>query len=111
MGSGQARSMSVGFRIRPSECNQGQTQPRVCLGRAMAEQDWGHEASGPWPDTSTAVLQLEAGTPAMQPRQRLRPMGRGCGPQVRPVRVRPVSALSALSGLGKNSTGIYAAIL
>lgn len=106
--------MSVGFRIRPSECNQGQTQPRVCLGRAMAEQDCSHEARlgvGPWPDTSTAVLQLEAGTPAMQPGQKLRPMGRGCGPQVRLVRMRPVRALSALSGLRKNLTGIYAAIL
>lgn len=48
---------------------------------------------GPQPDTSTAVPQLETGTPAMPPRQKLGPMGRGCGPQVRLVKVRLVSAL------------------
>lgn len=65
----------------------------------------------PRPDVSTAVAQLEAGTPAMQPRQRLRPVGRGREPQVRLVMVRSVSALSALSGLRRNLSGIFAAIL
>lgn len=58
-----------------------------------------------WTDTSTAVAQLEAG--AMQPG----PMGRGCEPQVRLVMVTSVSALSALSGLRRNLSGTFAAIL
>lgn len=43
--------------------------------------------------------------------QKLRPMGRRCGPQVRLVRLRPVSALGALSGLRRDLAGIYVAIL
>lgn len=69
-GSEVAPASSAGhFPEDGDEQRPGLRTTTVRHGPGHAQPGWG---AVPWPDMSTAVAQLEAVTPAMQPRQKLR---------------------------------------